>query len=301
MNNENDPIGPQPDPCQPSEQPNFADFDSYRNLETADLVLEIKISHRRAKGYGRLFVEECRECGAMLTEAKARVGHCNWLDWLAENFTEAKHDTASNYMRLHARWEFIPVSILNRDDVSMAKLLAYLKSKKALSWHEKLTRSLQDKVPEYTKDKSERELEPLNAAFSAIMEKVHKRELSPILHILDETKRGEGVSLKNPSAYQREFLRTLRKVPEWAWKKLPPQYIRLVRDDDEDDYRFTALDLIDGNDALEYMTRLHGLLRKAGSHVETERRAAIRGIKAWNEAHRVRRHTWKAHRDLFLA
>lgn len=46
-------------------------------------------------------VRHALACGAALLDAKAQVGHGNWLPWVAENF-DGSEDTAERFMRLAA-------------------------------------------------------------------------------------------------------------------------------------------------------------------------------------------------------
>lgn len=64
------------------------------------------------------------EAGRRLNEAKKRVGHGNWQNWLAQHFS-ASDDTANNYMKLARRFgEQKPETFRNLNPATAIKLLA---------------------------------------------------------------------------------------------------------------------------------------------------------------------------------
>ena len=48
---------------------------------------------------GNEFVKKAAECGLLLIEKKAELGHGNWLPWLAKYCPMISHDTAARYIR----------------------------------------------------------------------------------------------------------------------------------------------------------------------------------------------------------
>jgi len=59
-------------------------------------LLEIQAANQEALSHAKL-------CGDALLEARAQVGHGEWLDWLAQNFL-AEPQTGRVYMRIARRW-----------------------------------------------------------------------------------------------------------------------------------------------------------------------------------------------------
>jgi hypothetical protein len=67
--------------------------------ELEQLSTGIREAHEACERDAQSAVEWAIRCGELLTEAKARVKHGEWLPWLEANFP-AHQNTASNYMRL---------------------------------------------------------------------------------------------------------------------------------------------------------------------------------------------------------
>jgi Protein of unknown function (DUF3102) len=69
-----------------------------------DLARRVNLAHEGALRSARTAIEYAIECGRLLTEAKALVGHGNWLPWLKEN-TIVSERTAQRWMRFAANAE----------------------------------------------------------------------------------------------------------------------------------------------------------------------------------------------------
>jgi hypothetical protein len=54
----------------------------------------------QAKGYASDAVAKAIECGQLLIQQKAALGHGSWLDWLARNLPEIKRETVRKYMQI---------------------------------------------------------------------------------------------------------------------------------------------------------------------------------------------------------
>lgn len=52
----------------------------------------------------RQMILHARNCGTALREAKARIGHGNWLTWLDSNFHGSRR-VAQDYMRISKQWD----------------------------------------------------------------------------------------------------------------------------------------------------------------------------------------------------
>ena len=70
------------------------------------LAAEIEAAHQAAYGAARTALEHAAECGRLLLEAKAAVGHGGWLPWLEAN-TSVSARQSQKYMRLAANWSEI--------------------------------------------------------------------------------------------------------------------------------------------------------------------------------------------------
>lgn len=64
------------------------------------LIDEINRQHKTVEEAAARTLEHAIECGRLLTIAKDRVGHGEWLRWLSDNF-DGSDRTARDYMRLH--------------------------------------------------------------------------------------------------------------------------------------------------------------------------------------------------------
>ena len=77
-----------------------------KTLPSAALAIEINLEHERAFGKAREAVEHARRAGALLIQAKAAVGHGEWLPWLAENCKFSARQ-AQRYILLADNWTAI--------------------------------------------------------------------------------------------------------------------------------------------------------------------------------------------------
>lgn len=73
------------------------------SLATADLAEQINAEHDLAFGKATEALEHARRAGELLVEAKARVPHGAWLEWVRDNCSFSIR-TAQGYLRLAARW-----------------------------------------------------------------------------------------------------------------------------------------------------------------------------------------------------
>ena len=67
------------------------------------LAEQINVEHHQAEAALHDGLGHALEAGRLLTEAKAQVGHGQWLPWLDANFQGSKR-TAQAYMRLHKEY-----------------------------------------------------------------------------------------------------------------------------------------------------------------------------------------------------
>jgi hypothetical protein len=68
-----------------------------------EYAAKINAAHHAAYGNAQKAIEKAAECGRLLIEAKAAVGHGDWLPWLAAN-TEISPRQCQRYMQLAERW-----------------------------------------------------------------------------------------------------------------------------------------------------------------------------------------------------
>ena len=80
-------------------RPTATDLVVIRPTRLDELPAEIGCEHAAAVATYRTPVDHAIRAGVLLLEAKALVGHGNWLDWLAANFP-ASVRTAQHYMKL---------------------------------------------------------------------------------------------------------------------------------------------------------------------------------------------------------
>ncbi len=71
-----------------------------------DLAAEIDQAHGQAVAAAGVAIEHARRCGELLTEAKTRIGHGGFLDWLGKNCRVGERQ-ARNYMRVARNWPAI--------------------------------------------------------------------------------------------------------------------------------------------------------------------------------------------------
>lgn len=75
-----------------------------------ELAEELNRLHGQVKStlHNALFI--AKQAGDVLRKLKARVGHGNWLDWLAKNF-DGVPATANNYMRISRHWDWLEARV----------------------------------------------------------------------------------------------------------------------------------------------------------------------------------------------
>jgi hypothetical protein len=54
----------------------------------------------QAKGYASEAVAKAVECGQLLIQQKAALGHGSWMDWQAKNLPDMKRETVRKYMQI---------------------------------------------------------------------------------------------------------------------------------------------------------------------------------------------------------
>jgi len=93
--------------------------------DLAALAEQANSEHGLAVATARNAIEHARKAGQLLRQAKEIVRHGQFGEWLATNFCGSRR-TATNYMRLSARWEELPNRqlIADLDYSSAVKLLA---------------------------------------------------------------------------------------------------------------------------------------------------------------------------------
>jgi DUF3102 family protein len=89
-----------------------------------EIAREINTEHRRVETHKRNTIQHAIRCGELLLEVKRRVGHGNWLAWVAEHF-EASERTARNYMEIAKSAAVADLS----DDATMRSALRTLASR----------------------------------------------------------------------------------------------------------------------------------------------------------------------------
>lgn len=94
------------------------------NKSLEELADEANLYKKRGDDCMKLGLTFYFEAGRRLIEAKKRVGHGNWQNWLAQNFS-ASDDTATNYMKLARRFgESNSETFRNLNPATVIKLLA---------------------------------------------------------------------------------------------------------------------------------------------------------------------------------
>lgn len=99
-------------------------FEPLDNKSLKQLADEANLYTKRGDDCIKLGLTFYFEAGRRLNEAKKRVGHGNWQNWLAQNFS-ASDDTANNYMKLARRFgEQKSETFRNLNPATAIKLLA---------------------------------------------------------------------------------------------------------------------------------------------------------------------------------
>lgn len=89
-----------------------------------EIAREINTEHGQVETHKRNTIQHAIRCGELLLEMKRRVGHGNWLAWVAEHF-EASERTARNYMEIAKSAAVADLS----DDTTMRSALRTLASR----------------------------------------------------------------------------------------------------------------------------------------------------------------------------
>ena len=93
-----------------------------------EYAAKINAAHHAAYGNAQKAIEKAAECGRLLIEAKAAVGHGDWLPWLAAN-TEISPRQCQRYMQLAERWgevKYDAKTHLTLTDAIKAKILGLI-------------------------------------------------------------------------------------------------------------------------------------------------------------------------------
>ena len=91
----------------------------------AALAVEIEATHEAVQGAFRTTLERAAECGRLLIEAKALVGHGNWLPWLEQNTTVGARQS-QKYMRLAKGWPEIEANASPDSHLTLTDAVALL-------------------------------------------------------------------------------------------------------------------------------------------------------------------------------
>lgn len=76
-------------------------------LTLTTIAQEINAEHAAAHAEARSALERARRCGELLTEAKAKVEHGQWLPWIEANLAFGARQ-AQKYMKLAENWDRLP-------------------------------------------------------------------------------------------------------------------------------------------------------------------------------------------------
>lgn len=68
------------------------------------IAAEIIAAHKAANTAARSALEHARVAGEKLIEAKANIGHGQWLPWVAEHLPMITERTVQNYMKVATHW-----------------------------------------------------------------------------------------------------------------------------------------------------------------------------------------------------
>jgi len=90
-----------------------------------ELAGQINEHHARATEAARTALEHARECGAILIQAKAQVGHGGFLAWLAANCRVGERQ-ARRYMRVAENWPAIEAKSDAMSDLTVTGALRLL-------------------------------------------------------------------------------------------------------------------------------------------------------------------------------
>jgi len=70
--------------------------------DLGELAAHIQREHEACSASVKRGVEHAKACGYLLNQAKAKLGHGNWLAWLKLECPDINKRTAQSYMRLAA-------------------------------------------------------------------------------------------------------------------------------------------------------------------------------------------------------
>jgi Protein of unknown function (DUF3102) len=90
-----------------------------------DLARQIEAEHRAADDAAHNAIERASACGRLLLQAKERVGHGHWLDWLAEHTTVTPR-RAQRYMRIYQHREQLMADATRVSHLSVRAAVAQL-------------------------------------------------------------------------------------------------------------------------------------------------------------------------------
>ena len=91
----------------------------------AALAVGIEAAHEAVQGAFRTTLERAAECGRLLIEAKALVGHGGWLPWLEQNTTVGARQS-QKYMRLAKGWPEIEANASPDSHLTLTDAVALL-------------------------------------------------------------------------------------------------------------------------------------------------------------------------------
>ena len=87
--------------------------------ELDSLARNINLAHKAASELAESAIEAAYEAGRLLSEAKSRVNHGQWLPWLKANCPKIAERTASQYMRVSRNWETIKLKSAGYADLTI--------------------------------------------------------------------------------------------------------------------------------------------------------------------------------------
>ncbi len=95
-------------------------------LQLHDIAGQINDFHGKAESAAKTAIQYARQCGELLAEAKAQVGHGNWSQWLDGNFNGTLR-SAQRYMKIASGWNQLESKTTRVSHLSIreaAKMLA---------------------------------------------------------------------------------------------------------------------------------------------------------------------------------
>ena len=149
------------------------------NTGLEDLATRIKTAHRAVRDAAKNIVQQVVIAGQALNDAKAKLGHGEWLPWL-ERHCDLSERTAHNYMLLAAnRGKFaIDADLTLNQALRQIKGDGSPKDDGPASLYDKAQATLISKLskllPEDVEDAAKRTITELEAAVAAIKKPVGK-------------------------------------------------------------------------------------------------------------------------------